>query len=363
MKKPSAILLSLLCLASTLPLRPGSAQGAEIELLRQNAPLTERWRSLVQLNVTSVGSRMVSVGERGSVLISDDSGLNWRQVRTPVSCALVSVAFLDERTGWAAGHCGVVLKTTDGGETWTKVLDGIVAADIEQSAAEAEAVTADGDTPRVREARRLVSEGPDKPFLAIRFPDPQHVLVVGAFGLAFETSDGGQSWRSSMGRVSAGDGRHLYAIASLGDKIFLAGEEGTVLASDNGGLDYMPVPFPSRASQFGLISSGRALIAFGLMGSAYRSDDAGQNWSRIEFPERSLTAGLRLRDGGVLLGNEAGQIFRSDDDGATFREIQIANPAPITALAEAPDGAIVRAGIRGVSRVEYNKLEEKNAAR
>ena len=42
------------------------------------------------LDVTAVGDRLVAVGTRGHVLLSDD-GESWRQVDTPVRAALTAV--------------------------------------------------------------------------------------------------------------------------------------------------------------------------------------------------------------------------------------------------------------------------------
>lgn len=363
MLKPREAIAGLLFLPLVIGLFSTSAQAAEIDLLHQKAPMTAKWRSFVQLGITSAGKRVVSVGERGSILLSDDAGTNWRQASVPTSCALVSVAFSDSQTGYATGHCGVVLKTTDGGESWQMVLDGIAAAKIEEAEAVAEQGGAAVETRRVREARLLVSDGPDKPFFSMMFADAQHGIVVGAYGLAFETRDGGQSWQSLAGLLSDAAGRHIYAIANYGGAIFLAGEQCTILTTNKGGESYSPIPLPSKATQFGLVASDKSLITYGLKGAAYRTDDGGKHWSHIPMPATSITSGLRLRNGDLLLGNEAGQLFRSNDGGVNFREDPIKNPAPISALAEASDGAIIRAGARGVSRVEFITSDTKNASR
>lgn len=363
MLKPRQAIASLLFLPMVIGFISTDARAVEIDILNQKAPMTAKWSSFVQLGITTVGKRVISVGERGSILLSDDDGVNWRQASVPTSCALVSVAFSDERTGWAVGHCGVVLKTTDGGENWVMILDGMAAAKLEQAEAIAELGGSTTESRRVREARLLVSEGPDKPFFSIRFTDAQHGIVVGAYGLAFETRDSGKSWQSLVGKLSIAAGRHIYSITNFGDATFLAGEQGTILSASKGGDNYSAIPFPSKATQFGLVALDKSLIAYGLKGAAYRTDDEGKHWSRIELPASSVTSGLRLRNGELLLGNEAGQIFRSNDSGVSFREESIKNPAPISALVETADGAIIRAGGRGVSRVEFNNSDRKNASR
>src|SRR5512134_1715805 len=62
----------------------------------------------VLLGAAQAGARLVAVGERGIVLLSDDEGAHWEQVPVPVSVSLTAVRFADERLGWAVGHGGVV---------------------------------------------------------------------------------------------------------------------------------------------------------------------------------------------------------------------------------------------------------------
>jgi photosystem II stability/assembly factor-like uncharacterized protein len=54
----------------------------------------------------------------GVVLATDDGGKRWRKVAAGLE-GLTAVHFVDRRTGWAA-RFGGLLKTTDGGHTWTK---------------------------------------------------------------------------------------------------------------------------------------------------------------------------------------------------------------------------------------------------
>ncbi|MBL0150765.1 MAG: hypothetical protein IPP87_19595 [Ideonella sp.] len=79
----------------------------------------------VLLAAAAAGPRLVAVGERGLVVLSDDGGASWRQAQTvPVSVTLTAVQFIDERLGWAVGHGGVVLRSEDAGQTWRRMVDG-----------------------------------------------------------------------------------------------------------------------------------------------------------------------------------------------------------------------------------------------
>src|SRR4051812_6883490 len=93
--------------------------------LTQPSILSAKASGAAMLALAQAGARLVAVGERGIVLLSDDNGKSWRQVATPVQVSLAAVQFVNEQSGWAVGHLGVVLHTADGGQTWRKQFDGI----------------------------------------------------------------------------------------------------------------------------------------------------------------------------------------------------------------------------------------------
>ncbi|WP_430515935.1 WD40/YVTN/BNR-like repeat-containing protein, partial [Pseudomonas fluorescens] len=66
-----------------------------VALLDQAALQSAKAAHSVLLAVTRAGERLVAVGERGIVLLSDDSGVSWRQAKVPVSVSLTAVQFVD----------------------------------------------------------------------------------------------------------------------------------------------------------------------------------------------------------------------------------------------------------------------------
>lgn len=77
------------------------------------------------LDVAKVGNRVVSVGERGHILYSDDQGETWVQARVPTSVMLTRVFFSTDKTGWALGHDGNILVTRDARVNWELQRDGL----------------------------------------------------------------------------------------------------------------------------------------------------------------------------------------------------------------------------------------------
>ncbi len=234
-------------------------------------------------------------------------GVSWRQVPAPVSVTLTAVRFADAQNGYAVGHGGSVLVTRDGGETWALSLDGQRAARILLAAAQA-----NGDASGIAEAERLIEDGPDKPLLDVLVLDSLNVRVIGAYGLALSTADGGESWTAWLERNVNPGGLHLNAIRRQGKRIVIAGEQGLVLLSDEQGASFRPLETPYAGSFFTLeLPSTRGIVVAGLRGNILRSSDSGASWEALRSPvEASITASALLPDGQLLLVNQAGLVMR-----------------------------------------------------
>lgn len=323
-----------------------AAQPALPAALTEPALASPRAATAATLAVARAGARLVAVGERGTVLCSDDGGRHWQQAEVPVQSALTAVRFVDARIGWAVGHLGVVLRTDDGGRHWALQWDGV-------RAAAALLAAAGTDERRRRDAQRMVDDGPDKPFFDIDATDPQHAVVVGAYGLAFATNDGGRHWTPLPTGAANPRGLHLYAVRLMGERLFIAGEQGLLLRSSDGGASFATLPSPYKGSFFGLLSTrSGALLAFGLRGSAYRSADAGEHWDKLDLrTAATLQAGYERAPDEIVLMTQAGALFTSRDDGRSFTPPKSpAGALPAAGLAAAPDGAWVMASLRGTRR-------------
>ena len=253
MNAPHRWVLLAAALALSTPaaaVTPGAVTGTapariDFPVLSRPATPSAHAPEAAMLAVATVGNRLVAAGERGIVLLSDDGGASWRQARVPVSVSLTALQFVDGRTGWAVGHLGVVLRTDDGGESWRLQLDGITAA--ERAAA---------NPAGARSGQSLVKDGPDKPFLDLHFWNDRDGMVVGAYGLAFRTEDGGASWTSVMAALPNPDGLHLYGLragkGSNADDLYIVGEQGLMLRSTDRGRSFTPLDSPYPGSWFGL---------------------------------------------------------------------------------------------------------------
>ncbi|MEL7937717.1 sialidase family protein [Pseudomonas delhiensis] len=257
------------------------------------------------------GGRLVAVGERGLVILSEDSGQHWRQARVPVSVTLTAVRFAG-KLGVVVGHGGVVLVSSDAGESWSPVLDGKRAAQL--ALADARSV----DNPALlQNAQLMVDEQPNKPLLDVSLGTDGQILAVGAYGLALHSADFGKTWQSWMSRLDNPDSLHLYAARQRGPVLLLAGERGLVLRSEDAGAHFQRLQLPYAGSLFTaeLLSADELLVA-GLRGSLLHSRDGGRSWQRVDNAgNASFTASSLGADGALYLANQAGQLLRWRDGG------------------------------------------------
>lgn len=297
------------------------------------------------LSAALAGQRIVAVGERGIVALSDDGGRSWRQAPCPVSVTLTAVRFLSPTQGVVVGHGGTILTTQDAGSSWQLRLDGRRLA-----ALAVEAAKAPGGAPAaLKEAERLVADGPDKPLLDVLALDARRLLAVGAFGLAVHSDDGGQTWQPWMSRLPNPRGLHWYVARRQGSTVLLAGEQGLLARSDDDGQTFRALASPYKGSWFAadLQADGRIVLA-GLRGQVWQSHDRGENWSPVPNPvPATVTAMSPMPGGSLLLASQSGAVLRLSGD----RLRPLPTP-PLTlpaGLLPLPDGRLLALGLAGLN--------------
>ena len=141
--------------------------------------------------------------------------------------------------------------------------------------------------------------------------DPRHAFVVGAYGLALRTEDGGESWQPWLPRSANPDALHLNAIRNRGARVLIVGEQGLVLLSDDGGKDFRTLETPYSGSFFTAeLPSAHGLVIAGLRGNILRSLDNGVSWTTLASPtQASITTSAIQADGDLLFANQAGMLM------------------------------------------------------
>ena len=292
----------------------------------------------------------MAVGERGIALWSDDGGKAWQQAEVPVSATLTALSFPTATEGWAVGHGGVVLHSADGGQHWTRQLDGRKAAQLELAAA-----TASGDPGRIKGAEQLVTDGPDKPFLAVHFWSPRRGFAIGAYGIVFGTEDGGATWVSWSDRVDNPKGLHLNALHVTGSTLYLVGEQGLLLRSKDAARSFQRLESPYQGSWFAVTGRDNTVVLAGLRGNVFSSRDSGATWNASQVPMPVTIGSAIAASGGFVFANQAGFLLTSAD-GLTLQPLSRPAGPPLTALATAPDGSLLAASFAGVHVLSKSSL-------
>jgi len=275
------------------------------------------------LDLTLAGSRLIAVGERGHVLLSDDQGKSWRQARSvPTRTTLTALHATDEQRLWAAGHGGVILHSADAGETWNLT------------------------TGR--------ADGPDV-LLAIRVEADGRGLAIGGFGFARATADGGKTWQPlTLLEGEAGE-KHLNRIfVSAAGTWLIAAEGGQVLRSSDRGtvqaMKWSPIKTPYAGSLWhGMQLAGGALLACGMRGNVVRSVDDGRTWTHQSIAGAgSLTGIAQLGDGRVVLVGLDGTLVVGDAAAEKFSLLRQDDRTTLTAALALRDGTMLLATAAGL---------------
>ncbi len=304
------------------------------------------------LDVANAGQRLVAVGQRGHILYSDDAGQQWQQANVPVSSDLNAVYFSSPGQGWAVGNDGVILHSSDAGATWKKQLDGrqIGALLIKHYAALANAEPANEQWPvLVADGQRLAEEGADKPLLDVWFADDKLGYVVGVFNLILRTQDGGQTWAPFQDRTDNPQGFHLNAIASTGDGLYIAGEQGLLLKWDALHQRFAALNTLYQGSYFGVVGKPGEVVVFGLRGNVLRSTDGGLSWTPFDTGlQVSVTAAVVDAQAHYRLFTQAGHMLVDQANTARLQLMPQQNSSPVAGAALAGNGSLIVVGSRGV---------------
>jgi len=304
------IILGVVTLGATLAPRTDA-------VMSEAAPLAARG---LLLAVANTGDKFVAVGDHGHVVISRDQGATWTQSLVPTRALLTAVSFPDARHGWAVGHDGVIIATSDGGLIWQRQDDG---------------------------------KSLDTVFLDVLFLDATHGFAVGAYGKFLQTVNGGKTW--SAGKPSEDEVHFNRITAGPDGYLYLAGENGTLLASGDGGKNWTRREVSYDGSLFGVLSAEKdRLITYGLRGHILSSADHGVTWQPLNSEIKVLIAGgTRLRNGTVVLAGQGGNFFVSRDAGRSFRHWKPADFATSVAdLTETETGDLLTVGENGAVRLK-----------
>jgi photosystem II stability/assembly factor-like uncharacterized protein len=135
----------------------------------------------------------------GLIIRSNDAGDTWQRIDI-TGDYYTDVQFPSPEVGYICGYSGSILKSTDGGNSWTFLRNG---------------------------DKILV---PDKRFKAMHFENEDHGYIVGNSGLCWRTEDGGDHWQI----IKKLPKYNFTAVQIIEDKAYLTSREGTLIIITHG---------------------------------------------------------------------------------------------------------------------------------
>jgi len=248
-------------------------------------------RAVAALDVNTV----VVVGASGTILRTTDGGVTWTRLGSPTVATLNAVRFSDAKTGIAVGGAGTILRTDDGGASWTQQSSG-TSADI----------------------------------CGVAFKDAETGIVVGSNGFCdglgpldsgfiLRTIDGGATWT-----LQTSASRRLWAATfSDANTVMAVGDQTTMLTSADSGATWTVLHNADKVIGgvqdlfFHSRSGGFAVGGGGI----YYTRDGGVSWeNRVPPSGNGPLFGVHFTDAhrGVAVGSR-GLILRTTDGGFTWK--------------------------------------------
>ena len=232
------------------------------------------------------------------------------------------------------GHHNGVMRSTDGGKTWSTLADrgGLDAMGMAVSRANPKQLfiaghdvfqlSTDGGATWQPVQHNL--PGTDVHGFAMSPDDPNRLYAFVNGSGTFASVDAGRTWRrlgetppDVMGLAAAGGAPETVYAASMGSGI---------VRSTDGGAGWTPTGAgPRRALALAVDPSSRQTLYAGAEDGLYKTTDGGSSWARLPYPGRNAVAIAvsPARPTRVLAIHQdtqgrRGEVFRSDDGGQTW---------------------------------------------
>jgi photosystem II stability/assembly factor-like uncharacterized protein len=266
-------------------------------------------------------------GRAGNILKTENGGVSWSAQITGTTQPLTDIQFADASRGWAAGYGGVLLTTANGGATWTLRASGTTQNLRSLHFPNDTVGYAAGDNSTVLKTTNggatwvpLPTGSAGYDFYAVVFATAQKGWVAGSSGLVLATTDGGANWVPQIGPSGSSRFRALALADSL--KVWTVYDPALRYTVD-GGASWTGVTSTNlwtgsdlQAAQFISPQKGWAVGA-----KVYKTADGGSNWTRHD-----ISMGSTYKANGVFFMNdsigwivtESGGVFKTSDGGSTW---------------------------------------------
>jgi photosystem II stability/assembly factor-like uncharacterized protein len=280
--------------------------------------------------VDFVGTDGWAVG-MGVVMATSDGGQSWSPQSTGYDGWLFGVDFAGANHGWVVGgaYGGVVLATDDGGATWgqkTQVEGSLrsISAAGESMAWAAGALGGSGRVLATDDGGATWSEqdlGACSGLNDVCFVDPDHGWAVGYDGTIVATTDGGKTWTAQRSRTTATLSSVMFLDADHGWAAGAAGSgtsrtRAVLLSTDDGGATWRRITLGDQGTGFGDVVftdqlHGYAVARYVRDVVCISSADGGRTWRTQSAIRRGRLNGLAAVSSGACAVGARGAVYLS----------------------------------------------------
>jgi photosystem II stability/assembly factor-like uncharacterized protein len=267
----------------------------------------------------------VAVGDSGLVILTTDGGESWLRRDVPIVRRLFSIASVGDETWFVCGDSGLVMQTTNAGISWQQSTSGTTQSLRGLrflSASHGYAVGAGGTILRTTNAGFTwspLTSGTTSTINGISFFDEMNGIYVAGSGIGAGvvrwTSDGGSTWNLPTSGTFLG----MFGVETVGDSTAVAvGIGNSIRRTSNRGrawdtvstlsTHYFGVSFPDTRTGF----------VVGSVSRVFRTTDEGLSWQpqtlRVSVSLRSVSFatpqdGVAVGDYGTIIVTHMGGIF------------------------------------------------------
>lgn len=261
----------------------------------------------------------------GTILKTNNGGSSWTEQNSGTIQDLTEVQFIDDQTGWIVGLGGTILKTTDGGETWQSQVPPTSVnlfdahfTDLQTGWAVGEygtiLKTSDGGITWQTQNSGLTTQM----LFGVYFIDNQTGWAVGWHGVIRKTTDGGMTWQSAYtGSVNNYFQTVFFTESQTG---WVATSNGDILKTTNGGATWQN---QLSATVYGIwelqFLDNQTGWAVGEQGSILKTTDGGSTWQLLTQNIFRLLFSVHFTDSQTgWAAGVYGQIYRTTDGGLSW---------------------------------------------
>jgi photosystem II stability/assembly factor-like uncharacterized protein len=275
------------------------------------------------------------VGEDGIILKTTNLGQSWITLNSGITNVLYGYSPLDENTALICGENGVILKTEDGGLTWNLITTPTYEHLMDVEFINSETALACGDNGTILysddggESWELVNNVTGNNLKDIDFYDEYIGYIVGASGTLLRTNDGGRSFTAMDLSFSNAD---LNTVQALANKIIVAGDYQAIFISDNGGQSWhSPNNLFTQNHVYDIrFFNGNDGILVGENGMIMRTMNGGLSWYssfvNISTPGTDFySVSFADANNGICIGKNGTEVYTTDG-GITWSENAMLNP-------------------------------------